>query len=86
LLVHGAMDDHVNVVQTMRLADRLIEANKDFDLLIVPGAEHSYAGYLGYVVRRRWDYLVRHLLDTEPPAGYRLADIPLPTELPPYLL
>jgi dipeptidyl aminopeptidase/acylaminoacyl peptidase len=85
LLVHGAMDDNVNVAQTMRLADRLIEANKDFDLLIVPGAEHSYAGYLAYVLRRRWDYLVRHLLDTEPPAGYRLADIPLPAELPPHL-
>jgi dipeptidyl-peptidase-4 len=81
LLVHGDMDDNVTPHLTMRLVDALIAANKDFDLLIVPGAEHSFLGRDGYVTRRRWDYLVRHLMHREPPAGYRLADAPLSAEM-----
>ncbi|MEV7931026.1 DPP IV N-terminal domain-containing protein [Kitasatospora sp. NPDC088779] len=80
LLVHGDMDDNVTPHLTMRLVDALIDANKDFDLLIVPGVEHSFLGRNGYVARRRWDYLVRHLMHREPPAGYRLADVPLSLE------
>jgi dipeptidyl-peptidase 4 len=80
LLVHGEMDDNVTPHLTMRLVDRLIAANKDFDLLIVPGAEHSFLGYQHYVTRRRWDYLVRHLMHREPPA-YALAEIPVRPEL-----
>ncbi len=75
------MDDNVTPHLTMRLVDALIAANKDFDLLIVPGAEHSFLGRDGYVTRRRWDYLVRHLMHREPPAGYRLADAPLSAEM-----
>ncbi|MEV4896328.1 hypothetical protein AB0K48_43895 [Nonomuraea sp. NPDC055795] len=60
---------------------RLIAANKDFELLIVPGAEHPFAGVEEYVTRRRWDYFVRHLLNAEPPAGYRPAPIPFDPEL-----
>ncbi|TDC53283.1 S9 family peptidase [Jiangella ureilytica] len=76
LLIHGEMDDNVTPHLTMRLVDRLIAANKDFDLLIVPNAEHSFAGYQHYVARKRWDYLVRHLLGVEPPE-YRLAPVPV---------
>ncbi|WP_157253803.1 S9 family peptidase [Nonomuraea typhae] len=72
LLVHGELDDNVTPYLTMRLVDRLIAANKDFDLLIVPGAEHLSLGYEFYVIRRRWDYLVRHLMGEEPPKDYRL--------------
>lgn len=77
LLIHGEMDDNVHPHQTMLLVDRLIAANKDFELLIVPGAEHLFMGYHAYVIRRRWDFLVRHLLGVEPPAGYRLAELPV---------
>ena len=38
LLIHGEMDDQVHPDHTLRLADRLIAADKDFELLIVPGA------------------------------------------------
>ncbi len=76
LLVHGELDDNVTPYLTLRLVDRLIAADKDFDLLIVPGAEHGFVGYEHYVIRRRWDYLVRHLMDREPPT-YRLADVPV---------
>ncbi len=77
LLIHGELDDNVHPHLTMRLVDRLIAHNKDFDLLIVPGAEHLFVGYRGYVVRRQWDFFVRHLLHMEPPPGYRIAELPL---------
>ncbi|MFD1541961.1 S9 family peptidase [Nonomuraea guangzhouensis] len=76
LLIHGEMDDNVHPHLTMRLVDRLIAADKDFDLLIVPGAEHLFVGYESYVIRRRWDFLVRHLMGVEPPPGYKIAPIP----------
>lgn len=79
-LVHGEMDDNVTPHQTMRLVDALIAANKDFDLLIVPNAEHSLMVHQEYWLRRRWDYLVRHLMGETPPA-YRIADIPLDAEV-----
>jgi hypothetical protein len=58
-----------------------MQANKDFELLIVPGAEHIFFGYEHYVTRRRWDFLVRHLLGLEPPAGYAIAELPIDYEL-----
>jgi dipeptidyl-peptidase 4 len=76
LLVHGGMDDNVHPHQTLLLADRLIAANKDFDLLIVPGAEHIFVGYGHYIKRRKWDFFVRHLLDAQPPI-YQLGEAPL---------
>jgi dipeptidyl-peptidase 4 len=85
LLVHGEMDEGVHSYLTLRLVDRLIAAGKDFDLLLVPGAEHLFIGYQDYVIRRRWDHLVRHLLNREPPA-YRLAPIPLLPELRAFIL
>ncbi|RJO71448.1 S9 family peptidase [Nocardia panacis] len=81
LLIHGELDDNVTPHLTMRLVDALIEANRDFDLLIVPGVEHSFLGRENYVTRRRWDHLVRHLMGRRPPAGYRLADVPITPEL-----
>jgi dipeptidyl-peptidase 4 len=75
MLVHGGLDDRVSPHLTLRLAERLIRADKDFDLVIVPDSDHIYFGYEHYVTRRRWDFLVRHLLGAEPPAGYRLAPV-----------
>nr|WSX48528.1 S9 family peptidase [Streptomyces sp. NBC_00974] len=80
LLIHGDMDDQVHPDQTLRLADRLIAAGKDFELLIVPGAEHTFIDHLAYVRTRCWDFLVRELLGTQPPA-YRPAPIAIGPEL-----
>ncbi|GAA4090762.1 DPP IV N-terminal domain-containing protein [Nocardioides kongjuensis] len=85
LLVHGDMDDNVTPHLTMRLVEALIAADKDFDLLIVPGAEHAFTGRQHYVLRKRWDHLVRHLLHREPP-HYRLAPIPPDPELVAFFL
>ncbi|WP_030911187.1 S9 family peptidase [Streptosporangium amethystogenes] len=80
LLIHGEMDDQVHPDHTLRLADRLIAADKDFELLIVPGAEHTFIDCLAYVRKRCWDFLVRELMGTRPPA-YRPAPIPIGPEL-----
>ncbi|GAA2800869.1 S9 family peptidase [Kitasatospora aburaviensis] len=81
LLVHGEMDDRVHPDHTLRLADRLIAADKDFELLIVPGAEHTFIDCLAYVRKRGWDFLVRELTGIQPPA-YR----PAPITIDPALL
>ncbi|WP_283133946.1 S9 family peptidase [Rhizohabitans arisaemae] len=76
LLIHGELDDNVTPQHTMALADAFIQADKDFDLLIVPGTEHSLIGRTAYVTRRGWDHFVRHLHGVEPPRGHRLTEPP----------
>jgi dipeptidyl-peptidase 4 len=80
LLIHGEMDGQVHPDHTLRLADRLVAADKDFELLIVPGAEHTYIDCLAYVGKRCWDFLVRELTGTQPPA-YRPAPIAIDPSL-----
>ncbi|GAA1721183.1 DPP IV N-terminal domain-containing protein [Kribbella yunnanensis] len=67
LLMHGGLDDNVHPHHTLRLTERLIAAGKDFDLLVLPRAEHIMIGYEHYVVRRRWNYLLQHLAGVTPP-------------------
>jgi dipeptidyl-peptidase 4 len=71
LLAHGTMDANVPPYNTLLVVDALIKANKDFDLLMLPNRGHG-VGNEPYMVRRRWDYFVRHLLGAEPPHGYEL--------------
>lgn len=72
LLVHGDMDDDVHPVNTMQLVDALISANKDFDMLILPGLNHSDSYMDPYFIRRRWDYFVQHLMGVTPPPNYKI--------------
>jgi dipeptidyl aminopeptidase/acylaminoacyl peptidase len=71
LLVHGEADTEVTVSMTQQLVHALIAANRDFDLLYIPNAEHDLDSH-PYAVRRRWDYFVRHLRNEEPPAQFRM--------------
>src|SRR2546423_5284794 len=71
LLVHGDVDNNVHPVETMRFADALIKANKDFEMLLVPNMYHGEGRNL-YLVRRRWDYFVTHLLGVSPPDGFEI--------------
>jgi len=70
LLAHGGMDGNVPPSNTWLVVDALIKANKDFDLLIFPNAGHGFGRDGAYMMRRRWDYFVRHLLGAEPPKEY----------------
>lgn len=63
-LIVGELDTNVPPESTMRVVDALIKADKDFDLLVIPGAGHTSGGRYGQ--RRRWDFFVRHLLGKEP--------------------
>ena len=63
-LIVGEVDTNVPPESTMRVVDALIRADKDFDLLVIPGANHTSGGRYGN--RRRWDFFVRHLLGVEP--------------------
>lgn len=67
LLVHGALDDNVNASATFKLAEALIKADKEFDLLILPSQRHGYRGtHMDYFRKKRWNYFVEHLLGVEP--------------------
>jgi dipeptidyl aminopeptidase/acylaminoacyl peptidase len=72
LLAHGTLDNNVPPGNTELVVDALIKANKDFDLLMIPNAGHGYGTAGNYMMRRRWDYFVRWLLDKEPPPGYEI--------------
>lgn len=61
LLIVGEMDDNVPPESTLRYADALIRADKDFELLVVPNAGHGIGG--AYGERRMREFFVRHLLD-----------------------
>ncbi len=72
MLAHGGMDDNVPPYNTYLVVDALIKANKDFDLVIFPNARHGYGGDSFYMMRRRWDYFVKHLLGVEPPKEFKI--------------
>jgi dipeptidyl aminopeptidase/acylaminoacyl peptidase len=65
LLIVGELDRNVDPASTMQVVNALIKADKDFDLLVVPGAGHGMGGAYGN--RRLQDFFVRHLLGVEPP-------------------
>jgi dipeptidyl-peptidase 4 len=72
LLAHGTMDDNVPLNNTLMLVDALIQANKDFDLLLIPNISHNYGPASPYMTRRRWDYLVRYLAGDILPSEYQM--------------
>jgi len=71
LLAHGTTDNNVPPENTLLVVNELIKANKDFDLLMLPNRGHGF-GNEPYMVRRRWDYFVRYLMDAEPPKEYEM--------------
>ena len=67
LLVHGGLDDNVNPSATFKLAEALVNADKEFDLLILPSQKHGYRGkHRKYFIKKRWNYFVEHLRGVEP--------------------
>ena len=66
MLTVGEVDHNVDPASTMQVVNALIRANKDFELIVFPGADHG-AGGGAYGERRRRDFFVRHLLGVQPP-------------------
>lgn len=65
MLILGEVDDNVDPASTMQFANALIKANKNFELVTIPGMGHSAGGEFGE--RKRKDYFVQHLLGVTPP-------------------
>ena len=64
MLVVGLMDHNVDPSSTFQVVDRLIKANKTYDLLVVPEADHGTRGpWSRYTDRNLFDYFVKNLLN-----------------------
>jgi dipeptidyl-peptidase-4 len=75
LIEHGDVDDNVHPVESMRFVDALMNANKNFDMLLVPNMYHGESGPHGpYLAKRRWDYFVRYLLGVTPPNDFVITE------------
>ena len=61
---------------TFRVIEALQKANKAFEMLVVPGSP-SDSACAGYMTRRGWDFLVKHLLKATPPNEFELTDFSL---------
>jgi dipeptidyl-peptidase 4 len=72
MLAHGMMDNNVNPAGTLRLSDELVNANKDFEMILIPNADHGQLWFNKYFIRKRWDFFVKNLLEEEPPFEYKI--------------
>jgi len=69
LLLTQGMNRYAPIQPNFLLADALIKANKDFDMICIPDLSHAIGSY---GQRREWDYLVTHLQGSEPPKQFHL--------------
>tara|TARA_R110002049_G_scaffold11147_9_gene53365 strand:+ start:1508 stop:3835 length:2328 start_codon:yes stop_codon:yes gene_type:complete len=72
LITHGSMDNNVPPSNTMLVVEALINANKDFDMILYPNKRHGYGNMTNYMTRKRWDYFVTHLLNAKPAEGFKI--------------
>ena len=62
MLVTGDMDKNVNPAHTYRMAQALIEAGKNFDMLVIPGANHGYGSADKYFEKKMYRFFAKYLL------------------------
>ncbi|MDO5570701.1 MAG: DPP IV N-terminal domain-containing protein [Bacteroidales bacterium] len=65
MLMVGELDDNVDPSSTMQVVNALIKADKDFELLFVPGVNHQLGN--GWAEHKRMDFFVRNLYNIIPP-------------------
>ncbi|MFN9757272.1 MAG: prolyl oligopeptidase family serine peptidase, partial [Planctomycetota bacterium] len=61
----GELDRNVDPASTMQVANALLAADKDFELVVVPSGGHGVVESPA-LARRRQDFFVRHLHGVEP--------------------
>lgn len=66
MLCWGELDDNVDPASTMKVISALQKANKDFEMIVVPGAHHTMGEFWGE--HKRYDFFVKHLMHKDPPA------------------
>lgn len=69
LIAHGTTDTNVPPYNTLVVVEALIKANKDFDMIMLPNRGHGFARE-PFMLRKRWDYFVEHLMGVKPPKEY----------------
>ena len=63
MLVTGDVDNNVHPANTLRMADALLKAGKNFDLVILPGLAHGFMGIQqAFYQRKMWFHFAKHLL------------------------
>lgn len=62
LLVTGDIDNNVHPANTIRMANALINANKRFDFMILPGQRHGFGNMTEYFFWSMGEYFTEHLL------------------------
>jgi dipeptidyl-peptidase-4 len=67
LIVHGSADDNVHVQNTMEFIERLVQADKQFDMMIYTNRNHGiYGGNTRYHLYKKFNnFLEEHLKDGE---------------------
>ncbi|MBT7910319.1 MAG: prolyl oligopeptidase family serine peptidase [Verrucomicrobia bacterium] len=65
MLIVGELDKNVPPESTFRLADALIRANREFELVVIPGGGHGDGGRYGD--RKRKDFFRKHLQGIDSP-------------------
>jgi len=73
LLAHGMMDSNVHPSNTLLMVEALIDAEKEFDLLVLPNAGHGF-GNRRYFMLKRWNYFVEHLNQAQPVTEFRFGE------------
>lgn len=63
LLINGELDENVDPTSTLQVVKALIDADKDFEQLYMPGRGHSLGGK--YEMHRLYDFFIRHLQETK---------------------
>lgn len=69
LIAHGTTDTNVPPYNTLVVVEALIKANKDFDMIMLPNHGHGFARGQ-FMMRKRWDYFVEHLMGEKPPKEF----------------
>lgn len=63
LLVTGDIDNNVHPGNTLRMADALIKAGKNFDFVVLPGQRHGFSGIQQqFYIRKMWFHFAKYLL------------------------
>jgi hypothetical protein len=65
MLVVAELDTNVDPSSTMQVVNALVRASKEFELVVIPGADHGAASPI--TVRKRNDFFVKNLLGLVPP-------------------
>ena len=69
MLILGELDNNVDPASTLQVVNKLIEHDKEFEFVMLPGVRHTLGEKYGE--RKRRDFFVKHLIGVETPEWNR---------------